>query len=186
MWAKLGLTALVVALATIGYWRSSLQHADILGENQAGSDGSESLRKPMPEIIYSNEQGKVFKLADLKGKVVLLSFWASWCTPCIVELPSFIELHEKFHKEGLEILALNVDDLSDETKQSIRDFWKAKSFPFETYFDPQKAAADRMRVENLPTNLLIDRKGRLVAQGTGASDWTSDQVQDSIRQLLAE
>jgi len=187
MWLKLLAVVAVVFLATMGVFRSSSQNEQVVQDSQGSSDvPDQKYRKPAPALTFKDKAGKTLSIGDFKGKVVLLSFWASWCTPCIVELPSFIDIYNKFHAKGLEIIPVNVDEPGEESAGMIDEFWKTKKFPFMSYFDRDKTAAEAMKVENLPTNLLIDRQGRIVAQSTGSNDWSSEQAVEFIDQLLSE
>jgi thiol-disulfide isomerase/thioredoxin len=188
LWAKVLIMCLLVFLGTLGYFRTHLlQHAensvDIQGEpsDVPGPDK----RKSVPDITLTAGSGPNKKLSDYKGSVVLLSFWASWCTPCLVELPSFIDIHEKLASKGLVILPLNVDE-AEVGANFVGDFWKTKKFPFPTFFDPQHKASDLFKVDSLPSNFVLDRQGRLVAQGYGANDWASEPSIKFIEQLLRE
>lgn len=185
-WAKLLIMCVVVFLGAIGYLRSSHQHAQNTADIQDGpSDVPDAAkRKNVPDILLTASAGPNKHLSDFKGKVVLLSFWASWCTPCLIELPSFIDLYQKLSDKGLVILPINVDE-SEQAATFVGDFWKTK-FPFPTFFDPSHEGARVFQVDALPSNFVLDKKGRLVAQGYGANDWSSDASVHFIEQLLKE
>jgi thiol-disulfide isomerase/thioredoxin len=187
LWGKVAIMVVIVLLASIGYLRTHNQNAESAADIQEGpSDVPEpEKRKPVPDIMLTAGAGKNMKLSDFKGHVVLLSFWASWCTPCLVELPTFIDLHDKLAKDGLEIVPVNVDENTD-SAQEISDFWKTKKFPFPTFFDPTHKGAEAFQVDSLPSNFILDKQGRLVAQGYGANDWSADTSINFIKQLLKE
>ena len=186
-WGKVLIMTVVVFLGAIGYLRSHHQHAENAVDVQEGpSDVPEvGKRKPLPDIVLTSSSGSTKKLSDFRGKVVLLSFWATWCTPCLIELPTFIDLHDKLHEKGLEIVPVNVDE-ADKATTFVGDFWKTKKFPFPTFFDPTKKATDALKIDSLPSNFVIDKQGRLVAQGYGANDWSADTAVNFIDQLLKE
>jgi thiol-disulfide isomerase/thioredoxin len=188
MWGKILLMCLMVFMASIGYLRSSLyQHAEdgvMIQDGPSDVPVAEN-RKAAPDVLLVAGKGLSKKLSEFRGKVILLSFWASWCTPCLIELPTFIDLHEKLSAKGLVIIPVNVDE-PDTAARFVQDFWKAKSFPFVTYYDPTHKAADRFHVESLPSNFVIDKQGRQVAQGYGANDWSSPASVNFIEQLLNE
>ena len=178
----------LVFFASIGYLRSSHQHAE--NENDIQEMSSNDVpgvekRKDIPDLTLIRKSGPSTSLSSYKGKVVLLSFWAKWCTPCLLELPSFIELHEKLAKKGLVIIPVNLDD-PEEAATSVPDYWKTKKFPFETFFDPERKSADILKIDTLPSNFIIDKKGKLVATGYGANDWSDEASVKFIEQLLSE
>jgi thiol-disulfide isomerase/thioredoxin len=179
---------ILVFFASIGYFRSFHQHAENETDIQEMSSSDvpkDEKRKEIPDIQLSKLSGQTVKLSSFKGKVVLLSFWAKWCTPCLLEMPTFIELHEKLASKGLVIVPINLDE-PDEAKTAVPDYWKAKKFPFETYFDLDHKDADAFKIETLPSNFVIDKKGRLVATGFGANDWSNETSVKFIEQLLSE
>jgi thiol-disulfide isomerase/thioredoxin len=186
-WGKVILMSILVFLAALGYLRSHHQHAENVADIQEGpSDVPEKgKRKPVPNILITASVGPNKHLSDFKGKVVLLSFWASWCTPCLIELPSFIDLYEKLSDKGLVIVPLNVDEV-DQAATFVGDFWKTKKFPFPTFFDPSHEGANSFKVDALPSNFVLDKKGLLVAQGYGANDWASEASIRFIEALLNE
>ncbi len=189
-WAKILIMCLLVFFASIGYLRSLHNHDNRENEGDIQEMSSTDVpspekRKAIPNISLMSKLGPAKKLDQFKGKVVLLSFWASWCTPCLVELPTFIDLHEKLSSKGLVIIPVNVDE-PEPAAQFVPGFWKAKKFPFETFYDPNHKSADEFKIDTLPSNFVIDKQGRLVATGFGANDWASDASVKFIEQLLTE
>lgn len=142
-------------------------------------------RNPVRDFILTDAAGGQKKLSDFKGKVVILSFWASWCAPCLLELPTFAEIEDKFRDQGLRIVAVNMDE-GDDGKTFAKDFWATRKFPFGSYFDTTKELAQQFEVDMLPSNFVIDREGRLVFSSFGANDWSSPQMTEFIESLLLE
>lgn len=142
-------------------------------------------RPPVQDFILTDADGKLKKLSEFRGNVVILSFWASWCTPCLVELPTFAEIEKRLHAKGLRVLAVNVDE-GNEGKTFAKDFWKKKDFSFPSFFDSSKQIAQIFDVEALPSNFVIDREGRIAFSGFGANDWSNPQTVEFIENLLAE
>ncbi|MBK9295009.1 MAG: TlpA family protein disulfide reductase [Oligoflexia bacterium] len=185
-WGKILLMCAVVFLASIGYLKSFHTHNDAANlEDIQQMPANKMPRKDVPDIVLISKSGPSKKLSDYKGKVVLLSFWASWCTPCLVELPTFIEIHEKLSSKGFVILPVNVDE-PDVATDFVVDYWKTKKFPFETFYDTDKKAADTFQIDTLPSNFILDKNGKLVATGYGANDWASEASIEFIEQLLTE
>jgi thiol-disulfide isomerase/thioredoxin len=186
-WGKIIIMSILVFLAALGYLRTHHEHAENVADIQEGPSDvpDQSKRKPVPDILMTASVGPNKRLSDFKGKVVLLSFWASWCTPCLIELPTFIDLYQKLSDKGLVIIPLNVDE-SDQAADFVGDFWKTKKFPFPTFFDPSHEGSNYFKVDALPSNFVLDKKGLLVAQGYGANDWASDASVRFIESLLKE
>jgi thiol-disulfide isomerase/thioredoxin len=189
MLVKVGLLLLLVGLASVGYLKSSLWHKEDssksnLYDPDSGLSDSDA-RQPFPDVSLTDADGKSQKLSDFKGKVVILSFWASWCTPCLVELPTFAGLEKKYASQGLKVLTVNEDD-GDEGKPFARDFWSKNKFVFPSFFDTTKALANQFKIDAIPSNFVIDRAGKLAFSSFGATDWMSPETGDMIEDLLAE
>jgi cytochrome c biogenesis protein CcmG/thiol:disulfide interchange protein DsbE len=108
----------------------------------------------------------------LKDKVVLIHFWASWCAPCREEMPALQTFYQAHHKDGLEIIAVSLDDETDQPK--VRDFVRSFSFPVAMMSHSDMNGFGRVWV--LPLSILIDRQGRI-----RKDDWTGDQKIDAAR-----
>ena len=121
-------------------------------------------------------------LADYKGKVVLLNVWATWCEPCRVEMPSIEKLEREFGPQGLEVVAISVDDAS--AKQQVRDFVKEYGLTFEILHDPAKDIAATYQIPGYPETFVIGREGTIRKKVIGAADWNSDANRALIRELL--
>lgn len=157
-------------------------------EERAGTpDGlTPEMRKPAPNIKFFTSDGRPKSLKDFSGKVVLLSFWASWCGPCIEELPVFSKLVNKYQSQGFVVVPVNVDDSIEEAKSFVADFWKNKALAFPTFFDERSVASRAYQVEVLPSNFVLDRQGRIALLGMGFHDWTAAESLQEIEDLLAE
>lgn len=186
-WATAGLLVLLVALASVGYLKSSFgPNMDSSKASSAGLDPQDvESRKPTGEFSLIDEHGNAKSFSEYKGQVVILSFWASWCTPCLVELPTFAEIGARFYDKGLRVIPVNVDD-AGVGAPFAKEFWAKKKFAFPTYFDADKSLAAKFEVDMLPANFVIDRQGRIVFSGFGANDWSNDQTVEVIENLLEE
>jgi peroxiredoxin len=118
-----------------------------------------------------------------RGKVVLVNFWATWCPPCIREMPSMQLLYEKYKNQGFEIVAVSVDQGSSDT---VRKFAEKLNLNFPIVLDPENTVKTAYRVRALPTNYLIDRTGHVVAWGMGARTWDGEKAFALIEHLLKE
>ena len=125
---------------------------------------------------------RVKSLADYKDKIVLLNLWATWCEPCLAEMPSMEKLHREFGPQGLAIVAVSVDDPGSE--QKIREFAAKLGVTFELLHDPGKETARNYQVTGYPESFIIDREGTIRRKVFAAADWTSESNRAQIRQLL--
>ena len=127
-------------------------------------------------------QGKRMDLADYRGQVVLLNFWASWCPPCVHEMPSMVALKNQLKGQPFEILAVNLG----EPKPAIQAFLKQHPVNFPVLLDPTGQAVKNWRIFAYPSSFLIDQKGHIRYALFGGYDWTQPQAVKLIRQLMAE
>lgn len=144
----------------------------------------DEIKPEIPDFTYTTEKKEKKQLHSLKGKVVLLSFWASWCAPCQVELPMFQKLYEKYDKDEFEIVAVNLDDIFEDAIAFRNRFWKEHKIKFPTYFDIDKKAAMMLDIQGLPTNFLLDKNMKVVFESTGLQDWNSPEVKSLLNDLL--
>jgi thiol-disulfide isomerase/thioredoxin len=127
--------------------------------------------KPAPAIAANDVDGKPVSLADLKGKVVLVDFWATWCPPCVASIPALDALAEKYRGQRFEILAVNLDAMHDDAKddkavlQDVRRFLVKHRVTWLNLLNGRGAGAfaAAYRVEQIPANFLVGRDGRIVA-----------------------
>ena len=123
-------------------------------------------------------------LDDYRGKVVLLNIWATWCGPCIVEMPTLEALHREFKDTDLRIVAVSIDEA--ETEQGIRDFVKKLGVTFEVLHDREGDISTTYQAIGYPTTFVIGRDGVIRKKVIGAADWHSEGNRALVRQLLAE
>lgn len=121
------------------------------------------------------------RLRDFKGQVVFLNFWATWCPPCREEMPSMERLYRRFKSRGFTILALSIDSRGEEV---VAPFVKSLGLTFPVGLDPRTTVAGEYRMAGLPTSILIDRGGAIVAVAVGPRDWDSAAAHQVIEQLL--
>ncbi|WP_337175751.1 TlpA disulfide reductase family protein [Paludisphaera sp.] len=116
--------------------------------------------KPAPSVEATDVEGKTVRLADLRGKYVLVDFWATWCTPNIVELPRLEEAYKKYQGAGLEIVSVSLDD----TRSAVVDFVKARKIPWAQLHNATAGVdlVDAFGVASIPATYLIDPQGTIV------------------------
>ncbi len=130
-------------------------------------------------IKFKDAKGKVISLADLKGKVIFLNFWATWCPPCLAEMPSINKFYEQFKEDG-DVVFIMVDADGDFSKsQAYMDRKKYKMPVYAFASDlPEKIFKG-----SLPTTVVFDKKGRISFQGEGAANYASSKFINFIKQL---
>jgi len=134
-------------------------------------------QSPAPEVTVNSLKNAPLKLSELKGKVVLLNFWATWCTPCLVELPSLIQLHRD--QPNLVILGVSVDEDAD----AYKSFITRRHIEFTTVRDPSESAAKLFKTEMWPETYIIDRNGYIRSKYVGATDWSDPEIRAFIKSL---
>ena len=120
------------------------------------------------------------KLADHRGKVVLLNFWATWCPPCREEMPSMQRLYERYRDRGLVVVAVAVD----RDAAGVAAFVKQQRFTFAVGQDPDSVVADLYRATYMPATFLVDRQGHVAAAAAGPRDWDTTPSYAVIESLL--
>jgi peroxiredoxin len=143
--------------------------------------GEPSLRgtaeKDFPLVL----NGKPARLSDLKGKVVLLNFWATWCPPCVDEAPSLNALQHRIAPLGGTVLGVSVDD----DEQAYQEFIKRYGLAFPTYRDTSKQIPLTYGTTMFPDTYIIDRNGKLDRKIVGAQDWGSTEMTQYLDNLLS-
>jgi len=116
-----------------------------------------------PDFNEKDLDGKPLSVANYKGKVVLVDFWATWCGPCVGELPNVLKAYETYHKKGFEIIGISLD--SNEKK--LKDFIAEKKMPWRQYFDGKgwgNKLAAKYGVNSIPATYLLDGEGKIIAK----------------------
>lgn len=124
--------------------------------------------------------GKNVNLAELKGKVVYLDFWASWCDPCRKSFPWMNDLHARYNDKNFAVIAINLDS-SNEDATKFLDRIPAK---FIVAYDPEGEVATKYNLRAMPTSYLIDKKGQIVFTHQGFRDSDSKEIEEKIHNLL--
>jgi peroxiredoxin len=112
---------------------------------------------PAPDFKLYSLVGRTYQLSQLRGKPIIINFWASWCPPCRQEMPALQAVYEKYTGESLQILAINVTNQDNE--RSVEQFISSSQLTFPILFDDYGEVSDRYRVSSLPTTYFIDQNG---------------------------
>jgi cytochrome c biogenesis protein CcmG, thiol:disulfide interchange protein DsbE len=162
-----------VALAFLAGLLAAFAHPDY-------RQGEPSLRGAPEHDFALTLDGKPAHLSDLRGRVVLLNFWATWCPPCVDEAPSLNELQTRIQPLGGTVLGVSVDD--DET--AYENFRKTYNLSFPTYRDTSKKIPLTYGTTMYPDTYVIDRNGRIDRKIVGPQDWTSPDMTSYLDSLL--
>ena len=154
------------------------------GPGSAAADGLDPAGKPQaPDFTLADLRGEPVRLSDLRGRVVLLNFWATWCMPCRDEMPSMQRLWQTYRDRGLTVLAVSTDTGG---KKRVANFARRLELSFPILLDSDGQVSDRYQVSGVPASFLIDRQGRIVAHVLGSEDWASEAAFQQVERLLAE
>ncbi len=130
-------------------------------------------------ILFNSTDGKTIDLADLKGKVVFLNFWATWCPPCIVEIPSINSLYNKLKNN--ESVVFILADADNNLKRS-EGFMKKNKYSLPVYATAS-SAPEQLFQGNLPTTIIINKKGEIVFNHEGMADYNSPEIEKLLNEL---
>ncbi|MFZ3072897.1 MAG: redoxin domain-containing protein [Thermodesulfobacteriota bacterium] len=133
-----------------------------------------------PDFILEDINGKKVSLKDLKGKLVALNFWATWCPPCKEEMPSFSKLDSMLGKKGLSVVAIN----DYENKKKAVNFAKKNNYKFIVLIDESGKVSESYKASFLPTTFIIDQNGMAIGKAVGARDWASPVAIKIFEELL--
>lgn len=139
--------------------------ATLVPSPESADEPPVKLGAPAPDAEFVDLSGKPLKLSSLRGRVVLIDFWATWCGPCRIGLPKTQELHDKYKDKGLAVLTV-----SDEDAATVKAFIKAEKYTFPAYRDPDGKANEAYKISAIPTLAILDAKGNLSAFLVGLQD----------------
>jgi peroxiredoxin len=141
-----------------------------------------SERAVAKDFTLPTPEGNKISLTGLRGKVILLNFWATWCGPCRTEMPAIERLYRKLKDKGFRVLAVDIMETADK----VQVFMEEMNLTFPTVIDGDRKVTDLYRVHAIPTTHLIDKTGKIAGTAFGAREWDSDAAFEIIEQLLGE
>jgi len=141
----------------------------------------EVARQNAPDFAIEKLEGGKAGLADYKGKLVLLNFWATWCMPCREEMPGMEILWQKYKEQGFVVVAVSVDEGS---KSRVETFSKLLDLSYPILLDPGSEVSDLYKVSNMPTSFLIDGNGKIISRIVGTEEWSSPDATKLVERLL--
>jgi thiol-disulfide isomerase/thioredoxin len=144
-------------------------------KQQAQQDANQKIQadlvvgKPFPDFNEKDVMGRPLSTANYKGKVVLVDFWATWCMPCLMEMPNVITTYQKYHDKGFEIIGVSLD----QDQQKLLDYIKENNMPWPQYFDGQgwgNNLAQKYGIQVVPSNFLLDGNGTIIGKNLRGQD----------------
>ncbi len=151
----------------------------VLGSMSVAASGG---NRVAPTLSLPDRDGATISLQSLKGKVVLVDIWASWCIPCRAAFPAYDSLYRQYRDQGFEVLAINVD----ETRSAADRFLSGREFQMRVLFDPTGVAPTGFNVRAMPTSYLVDKQGAIRFSHEGFTDKALPQYRREVEQLIQE
>jgi peroxiredoxin len=170
-------TVVLLAAGTIG----------LLAWSRRGSFSPVDAGTLAPDYHAVDLAGDTVRLADHRGRVVLVNVWATWCRPCVKEMPAIETVYRKFNTQGFDVLAISIDNAAlgaGDPSAAVRDFAGQFDLTFPILLDPQNHVEDVFTVSGLPMSYLIDRDGRIHSKYIGPREWDTPEFESEIRSLL--
>lgn len=150
-------------------------------EQAATSKKAVAEKSQAPEISVISLDNQQQTLSGLKGKVVLLNFWATWCPPCREEIPSMMKLNSFMAGKPFQMVCVSVDEGG---KKAVEEFFKNSGFSLPAYTDPSGQAAKTYGITGVPETFVIDKNGIIVKKVIGGLDWSSPEVVAFLEGLM--
>jgi thiol-disulfide isomerase/thioredoxin len=172
-------------------WGCTVALLVVLVLAKAGSSAPEGIRlgefvptsppQPAPEVFFADPAGNPVSLSDFKGKFLLVNLWATWCAPCLREMPSLERLQATLG-DRITVAAISEDRGGGKAVEPFITKLGLKSV--KVYLDPKSAVGQAFKVQGLPTSLLLDRENRVLGRVEGAAEWDSSEILAILRSLL--
>ncbi len=169
--------AAVVALNVVKSRLESTPQGSVLGQRAEVRLGGK-----VPDFPLQIFQGKETKFSELKSKVLLINFWATWCSACIIEMPSIVKLRSLYHDKGFDVIAVNLDDNPDAV---VPRSLKQLGITFPVYTDPSGKLGELFDVHAIPLTVILRQDGLVLKIHAGDLDWSSNEVKAEVEKWLA-
>ena len=153
----------------------------------------EKLPRTLPEFSFKNLKGEQVSSEQLKGRVRMIHFWATWCPPCVAELPAMQKLYQGLEAEGLEIYAISTD--AERTEPKVREFAAENKLSFDVLLDPHSSLNEALMISGYPETVFVDEQNRLiwfddpknssrVKKVIADRDWSDPRYIAAVREML--
>ena len=136
---------------------------------------------PAPNFTFPGLDGKMVSLSDYRGNVVLVNIWATWCPPCVDEMPSMERVYKELKSENFEILAVSIDSLGT---KAVAPFMKKYNLSFPALMDPDGTIQTLYQTTGIPESYIVNQEGILIKKIIGPRDWATPEVVGFFRDLL--
>ena len=151
-------------------------------------NGPEPILNPLvgdrfPDVELKNLDGSSRKLSSLPGKVFFINFWATWCGPCVSEMPSIQKLYDEYKAKGLVIVAINTDE---DPEKTLEPFLKEYKYTFGSYIDKDGEISDHLQVEGLPFTYVLNSDRKIIFTHMGEEEWNSQEKKKLFSTWLGE
>jgi peroxiredoxin len=178
---KINLTAaiLVFLVVTISIIVFSLMQTDSVLDSEKQQKIAVDL--PAPNFTFPDLNGKMVSLVDYKGKVVLVNIWATWCPPCVDEMPSMEKLYQLLNGENFEILAVSIDTKG---RKVVAPFMKKYKLTFPALIDSKGIIKTTYKTTGVPESFIIDKQGILIKKIIGPLNWANPEVFGFLKDLI--
>jgi thiol-disulfide isomerase/thioredoxin len=153
-----------------------------LDEPQAVPSARDLIGQPAPALGGTALDGQPLDLEKLRGRVIVLDFWATWCAPCVQAMPGLQKLSEKYANQPVSIIGVTLDSKNAEGK--VKSFLADKKFTFRQFHDPQGEVGRSFKVQSLPTTVLLDKQGVVQAVHIGAGPGLHEELEKQLERLL--
>jgi peroxiredoxin len=148
--------------------------------NPFGNDLTVIKRQPAaPQFVLPDINGKLYALSDYRGKVVVINFWASWCPPCVAEMPALQRAADELAKHGIPLLGIG----AGESRNTVAKFLEKIPLRFPLLLDTKSEVMQSWAVPSLPTTIVVDPKGRITLLAMGEREWDSTAILQQIISL---
>jgi thiol-disulfide isomerase/thioredoxin len=156
---------------------------------QKASSEYPALAPAISQADLKTMDGTTFKIADKKGKIILINMWATWCGPCLAEMPAFVKMQEKYGPGGFEILGLDTDDESDTLTDDINKVMKDKGINYPIVFSDMQTQAALLNIskfDGIPQSFLVDAEGNLRGVFRGSNKENVVKIDQMVGEMLGQ
>ncbi len=175
-----GALALSLLLLLVRAGSAAADEAEMPEHTRLGEFIPASSPQPAPAISFVDSAGNTVSLSDFFGKLVLVNLWATWCAPCLSEMPSLDRMQSRLG--DITVLAISEDRGGSKVVNPFIEKLGLKSVKF--YLDPKSRAEQAFKVQGLPTSFVIDREGNILGRVEGAAEWDSPKLLETLKSFL--
>ena len=175
---------ILIILTSLSFKSYNIKDNDLISEflkNELEDFELSKEKKNISNLIFKDHKEKEISFSDFKGKILLVNFWATWCAPCIKEMPSLDRLESKINGD-FDVIAISVD--RDGIEKVIDFFDENKISNLEKFFDIKNSLAKEMNLYGVPTSFFVNKEGDLIGYYQGDMEWDNDTVINFINYLI--